>query len=61
MMLDVPRWFRFTGMLGAGPGYRWGFLPLLVLMSAAARCAEMMGMYATIVAPEKTRKWAENV
>jgi glycosyltransferase involved in cell wall biosynthesis len=61
MMLDVPRWFRFTGILGAGPGYRWGFLPLLVLMSAAARCAEMMGMYATIVAPEKTRKWAENV
>jgi glycosyltransferase involved in cell wall biosynthesis len=61
MMLDVPRWFRFAGILGAGLGYCWGLLPLLVLMSTAARGAEMLGMYATILAPEKTQKWAENV
>lgn len=61
MMLDVPRWFRFARLLGTGPVYRLGFLPLLVVLSAAARGAEMAGMYATILAPDKMRKWAENV
>ena len=61
MMLDVPRWFRFAGLLGTGPLFRLGFLPLLILLSATARGAEMAGMYATMMAPEKMRKWAENV
>jgi len=61
MLLDIPRWFRFTSLLGASPAYRLGFLPLLILMSAAARGAEMAGMSATMLVPEKMRRWAENV
>jgi hypothetical protein len=61
MMLDVPRWFRFAGLLGVGSFYSLGFLPLLILLSATARGTEMAGMYATMMAPEKMRQWADKV
>lgn len=61
MMLDIPRWFRLNSLLEAGLAYRWGWLPLLLLTSAIARSFEAAGMYSTLLAPERTRRWAENV
>lgn len=61
MMLDMVRWFRFAGVLGAGKCYQAALLPLVVLLSAIARSAEMCGMAATMFAPERMRRWAETV
>lgn len=61
MMLDVPRWFRLTRLLGTSAAYRYGTLPLLFVMSALGRGFEMCGMYATMLRPEQTRRWAEAV
>jgi len=61
MLLDIPKWFRFARLLGTSFPYRLACLPLLVLMSAVARSAEMVGMYATMFAPKKMRQWAENL
>ena len=61
MMLDVPRWFRFTGLQGSSAAYRWGFFPVLLVMSAVARTSEAVGMTATMIAPGHIRRWAENV
>lgn len=61
MMLDVPRWFRFASLLDTRFCYQISRLPLLLLMSAIARSAEMLGIYATMIAPKKMRHWSENV
>jgi len=61
MMLDIPRWFRLTRLLETGIAYRCATVPLLVLMSAAGRGLEMCGMYATMIRPKRTRRWAEAV
>ncbi len=61
ILLDIPRWFRFSHHLKINLAYRLALLPLLILASTAARGAEMMGMYATIIAPKTMKKWAENV
>ena len=61
MLLDVPKWFRFSSLLGTTFPYRLACLPLLVVVSFVARSAEMLGMYATMFAPERMRRWAENL
>jgi glycosyltransferase involved in cell wall biosynthesis len=61
MMLDVPRWFRLNSVLGTNPLYRWALLPVMLAMSAVARSSEALGMAATMLIPQRMRRWAENV
>lgn len=61
MLLDLPRWVRFSGLLGLRRSRRLLLLPLVVAMSAAARSAEMAGMYCTMAAPNRMRRWAQQV
>ncbi len=61
VLLDMPKWFRFNRVLGTGKIYATLWFPVFVLSSMLAHTFEMAGMYATIFAPEKTRKWAETV
>jgi hypothetical protein len=61
VMLDVPRWFRFSRLLGIAPLRRVAILPLVIILSCAARFMEMMGMYRTMRDPEGMREWAESV
>ena len=61
MMLDVPRWLRFSRLLGLGPARRAALLPVVAALSLVARGAEMAGMCATLVAPSAMRAWAEKV
>lgn len=60
MLLDVPRWFRVSRLLGIHPVRRVATFPLVVGMSCLARSAEMAGMYVGMVAPEVMRRWAES-
>jgi hypothetical protein len=61
VLLDVPRWFRVSRLLGVNRIRRLTILPVLIALSTAARCAEMAGMYATIMAPTAMKRWAETV
>jgi glycosyltransferase involved in cell wall biosynthesis len=61
ILLDVPRWFRVSGLLDIHPVRRLILLPLVVAMSCVARTAEMAGMYFTMVAPDTMKRWAESV
>jgi len=60
MLLDVPRWFRFSRLLGLTPARRVGLLPLLIGVSGLARGAEMVGIYATMLDHERVARWAQN-
>jgi glycosyltransferase involved in cell wall biosynthesis len=61
VLLDVPRWFRVSRLLGIHPVRRIAIFPLVVGMSCLARTAEMAGMYITMVAPQTMKRWAESV
>ena len=56
VLLDIPRWFRFSKALQISNGRRVLFLPLVCGLSFLARGAEAIGMYLTIISPEKMRK-----
>lgn len=61
MMLDVPRWFRYSRAAGVPRWKAVAAFPLLLSISAIARGIEVVGMYATMLAPKKMKKWSENV
>jgi hypothetical protein len=61
IVLDVPRWFRVSRLLGIRPIRRVLIFPVLMGMSCLAHTAEMLGMYSTMMSPESMRKWAESV
>jgi glycosyltransferase involved in cell wall biosynthesis len=61
MMLDVPRWFRYSRVVGMGPVARAAVFPLALCTSLLSRGCEFIGTAASIIAPKKTRNWAENV
>jgi hypothetical protein len=61
VLLDVPRWFRVSRLLGLHPSRRLAILPVVIVLSVAARGAEMIGMYSTILAPNAMKRWAEAV
>jgi glycosyltransferase involved in cell wall biosynthesis len=61
MLLDLPRWLRFSKLLGVGATRRLALLPVVVALSGVARTTEMLGMYSTMVAPGAMRRWAETV
>jgi hypothetical protein len=60
-LLDWPRWFVFGRLMSASLPRRMALLPLLLVMSGAARTAEMVGMYATMIAPERMKRFAASV
>jgi glycosyltransferase involved in cell wall biosynthesis len=61
VLLDVPRWLRYSSRLGLPLRRRLGLLALLVPMSVAARGMECLGMYATMIAPRRMERWARSV
>lgn len=61
ILLDIPRWFRFSSHLTPNLPYRLACFPLLLIFSIVGRGSEMMGMYATMFNPSGMKQWAENV
>ncbi len=60
-LLDIPKWFRFNRVLGTSRIYALTWFPIFMMFSVIAHSFEAAGMFATIFAPEKMRKWAETV
>lgn len=60
ILLDIPRWFRFSSVLQTHLSYRWAVLPIVIALSTIARAVEMFGIYATMLAPISMKQWAEN-
>jgi glycosyltransferase involved in cell wall biosynthesis len=58
VVLDVPQWFRFTNRIGWSRFGQVAYIPVVLLLSLGARSAEAYGMYATIFAPERMRRFA---
>lgn len=57
--VDSRTWFRYSRQLGLSPTGRWARLPLLLLVSTAARASGAVGMYAAMIRPKKSLAWAE--
>ena len=55
---DARHWFRFGRVIGISRTRTILLFPLAVLASFTARFAEMVGMYAALVAPEATEHQA---
>ena len=55
---DARHWFRFGQVVGISRSRTILLFPLAVLASFTARAAEMVGMYAALVAPEATEHQA---
>jgi len=58
LALDVPQWLRFARALGVPVARRLALVPLVLATSAPARAAEAAGMYATLTAPARMRRFA---
>lgn len=61
MLLDLPRWARFSQVRGIPKPVTWLCFPCVIALSAVARTTEMVGMYATMIWPEPMARWAESV
>jgi glycosyltransferase involved in cell wall biosynthesis len=61
VLLDIPRWFRFSGLLRTHLLCRLALLPMVVALSSVARASEMVGMYCTMIDPARMKQWAETV
>jgi len=59
MLLNQPRWLRFSRLRGYGPLSRVALLPVVAMLSLVANGAEMFGIYATMLRPAGMRRWAE--
>ncbi len=60
MLLNQPRWLRFSELRGYGLAQRIALLPVVALLSLVANGAEMFGIYATMLQPVEMRRWAES-
>ena len=58
--LDLPQWLRFSDALGLPRSRRVAVIPLVFAMSVVARGCELAGMLATMVAPERMRRFAHS-
>lgn len=58
VVLDLPRWWRFSGWTGTPFWRRLALVPLVPFLSLLSRGSEMLGMYATILRPDFMRDWA---
>lgn len=61
MMLDIPKWFRFSSLLGTNMVERVAMLPVVIVLSAIAHTSEMLGMYSTLIAPDAMQRWSRSV
>lgn len=61
MLLDIPKWFRFSSLLNTNWAYRVAMLPVVIVLSAIAHTAEMIGMYSTLIAPQAMEQWSRTV
>ena len=55
---DARHWFRFAPVVGLSATRTMLLFPVAVLASVAARTAEMIGMYAVMIAPKSTEQQA---
>jgi glycosyltransferase involved in cell wall biosynthesis len=60
VLLDVPQWLRFSGLLRVPLWRRLMLVPVVLGMSLLARGSELIGMYQTIAAPEAMKRFAES-
>lgn len=60
VLLDGPQWWRYSKALELGSAQRVAILPLVMALSLVARGAEMAGMYRTLIAAERMRRFAES-
>ncbi|MEO8659851.1 MAG: glycosyltransferase [Bryobacteraceae bacterium] len=56
--VDVPQWLRYGKIIGWGAPARVAALPVLLLLSMAARGSEMIAMHRTIASPEAMEEFA---
>jgi len=59
MLLNQPRWLRFSKLRGFGLLQRVALLPVVGVLSLAANTSEMLGIYATMLRPDAMKRWAE--
>lgn len=59
MLLNQPRWLRFSELRGYGLFQRIVLLPLVGILSFAANSSEMFGIYATMLRPKAMKRWSE--
>lgn len=61
VVLDGPRWLRFSRLMGMPLLMRLVTLPAAMGLSVVARGTEAVGMVGTMIAPTAMRRWAESV
>jgi glycosyltransferase involved in cell wall biosynthesis len=61
LLLDIPKWFRFSSLLDTNLAYRVAMLPVVIVLSTIAHTAEMLGMYSTLIAPKAMEQWSRTV
>lgn len=61
MLLDIPKWFRFSRLLGTHVVYQVGMLPVVIVLSTIAHTSEMIGMYSTLIAPKAMEQWSRTI
>jgi glycosyltransferase involved in cell wall biosynthesis len=60
VLLNQPRWLRFSKLLRIGLVRRLALLPVVAALSVAANASEMAGIYATMLRPNAMKRWAES-
>jgi glycosyltransferase involved in cell wall biosynthesis len=60
MLLNQPRWLRFSKLRGFSLLQRIALLPVVGVLSLAANSSEMLGIYATMLRPDVMKRWAED-
>lgn len=58
VMLDYPQWWRYSRARGGSLLSTIALVPALTVLSVLARSAEMLGMYATVLFPERMARFA---
>ena len=61
ILLDIPKWFRFSSLLDTNLAYRVAMLPVVLMLSTIAHTSEMVGMYSTLFAPKAMEQWSKTV
>lgn len=60
VLLDVPRWLRFSRALNMHQSRRYLYLPVVCGLSILARGSEAVGMYLTLMAPARMEERARH-
>jgi glycosyltransferase involved in cell wall biosynthesis len=60
VVLDLPNWIRVSEALGLPRRRRLALAPVVVGLSLVARTCELAGMYATLAAPQRMKRFAHS-